>query len=128
MWSIPFDCTGCVEKLSKSWLHNLYKTLQPRYVIKPEIFKYSSILREYNKWYISKLTFKKETTNPDEIKIKDELVLHRMTQEAADKIEYNTIGTFQTSYINTPGYYIVQCTGNAYTLIMSKLSGHGDQS
>ena len=89
---------------------------QPRYVIEPETCKYSSILRDYNKWYIAKLNLKKETINPNEMKIKDELVLHRMTQEAADKIEYNTIGAFQTSYSNTPGYYIVQCTGNAYTL------------
>ena len=50
------------------------------------------------------------------MKIKYELVLHGMTQEAADEIEYNTIGAFQTSNSNTPGYYIVQWTGNAYTL------------
>ena len=48
--------------------------------------------------------------------IKDELVLNGMTQEAADEIEYNTIGEFQTSNSNMPGYYIVQWTGNAYTL------------
>ena len=39
-----------------------------------------------------------------------------MTWAAADDIEYNTIAEFQTSDSNTPGYYIVQCTGNAYTL------------
>ena len=50
---IPFACNGFVEKLSKRWLPNLDKTLQPRYVIKPEACKYSSILRGYNKWYIS---------------------------------------------------------------------------
>ena len=38
------------------------------------------------------------------------------TWAAADKFEYNTIGTFQTSDSNTPGYYIVQWTGNSYTL------------
>ena len=48
--------------------------------------------------------------------IKDELVLHGMTWAAADEIEYNTIGTFQTSDSNTPWYYIVRCTGNEYTL------------
>ena len=53
---IPFACTGCVEQLSKPWLPNLGKTQQPRYVIKPETCKYSSILRGYNKCYISKLT------------------------------------------------------------------------
>ena len=50
------------------------------------------------------------------MKIKDELVLKGMTREAAEKIEYNNIGSFQTSDSNTPGYYIVQLTGNAYTL------------
>ena len=48
--------------------------------------------------------------------IKDELVLHGMTWEAPDRIEYNTIDAFQTSDSNTPGYYIGQWTGNAYTL------------
>ena len=48
--------------------------------------------------------------------IKDELVLHIMTQAAADDIEYNTMGAFQTSDCNTHGYYIVKWTGNAYTL------------
>ena len=50
------------------------------------------------------------------MKIKYELVLHGMTSEAADKIEYNIIGAFQTSNSNTPGYYIVLWTGNVYTL------------
>ena len=94
----------------------LEKTKQPRYVIKPETCKYSSILQGYNKWYVSKLNLKKETTNPNEMKIKNELVLQGMTQAAADEIEYNTMGAFQTSDTNTHGYYIVKWTGNAYTL------------
>ena len=39
-----------------------------------------------------------------------------MPWSEVDEIEYNTIGTFQTSDSNTPVYYIVWCTGNAYTL------------
>ena len=50
------------------------------------------------------------------MEIKVELVLHSMTWAAADKIEYNTIGEFQTSDCNTHVYYIVKWTGNAYTL------------
>ena len=50
------------------------------------------------------------------MKIKDELVLQGMTQAAADDIEYNTIFAFQTSDINTPVYYILRWTGNAYNL------------
>ena len=64
MRHIPCACIGCVEQLSKTWLPNLDKTLQPRYVIEPETFNYSSILHGYNKWYIAKLNLKKETTNP----------------------------------------------------------------
>ena len=41
------------------------------------------------------------------MKIKDELVLHGMTQSAVDDIEYNTIGEFQTSDSNKSVYYIV---------------------
>ena len=48
--------------------------------------------------------------------IKDELVLHGMTWAAEDDIEYNIIGSFQTSDSNTPVYYTVLWTGNAYTL------------
>ena len=33
MRRITCDCNGCVEQLSKPWLTNLDKTLQPRYVI-----------------------------------------------------------------------------------------------
>ena len=62
------------------------------------------------------MSLKKETTNPNKVKIKDELVLQGMTQAAADEIEYNTMGAFQTRDCNTHGYYIVKCTGNAYTL------------
>ena len=50
------------------------------------------------------------------MKIKDKLVLQGMTQAAADKIEYNTMGAFQTSNCNTHGYYIVKWTVNAYNL------------
>ena len=37
------------------------------------------------------------------MEIKDELVLNGMALVVADEIEYNTIGTFQTSDSNTPG-------------------------
>ena len=50
------------------------------------------------------------------MEIKDELVLKSVTWVAAYNIEYNTICAFQTSDSNTPGYYIVQWTGNEYTL------------
>ena len=43
--------------------------------------------------------------------IEDQIVLN-----AADKIEYNTIGEFQTSGSNMPGYYIVLWADNVYTL------------
>ena len=39
MRRIPCDCTGCVEQISKPWVPNLDKTLQPRYVIEPETCK-----------------------------------------------------------------------------------------
>ena len=48
--------------------------------------------------------------------IKNTLVLHSMTSAPQEKIKYNTIGAFQTSDSNTPGYFIVQWKGNAYTL------------
>ena len=86
MRRIPCACTGCVEQLSKPWLPNLGKTKQPRYVIEPETCKYSSILQGYNKRYIAKSNLKKETTNSNDMKIKDELVLKGMTQAAADDI------------------------------------------
>ena len=84
---IPCACTGCVEQLSKPWLHNLDKTIQPRYAIKPETCKYYYILRGYNRWYIFQIDLKKETTKPDEMEIKDELILHGMNWAASDKIE-----------------------------------------
>ena len=46
------------------------------------------------------MNLKKQTINPNEMKIKDELVLQGMTQAAADEIEYNTMGVFQTSDCN----------------------------
>ena len=107
MQRIPRACTGCVEQLSKSWYPNLDKTLQPRHVIEQENCNCSYILRGYNKWYW-KTYLKKETTNPDNIKIRHELDLNGITQVAAENIQYNTIGAFQTSNSNMPGYYIVQ--------------------
>ena len=86
MRRIPCACSVCVEQFFKPWLPNLKKTQQPRYVIEPETCKYSSILRGYNKLYIAKLNLKKETTNPNEMKIKDELVLQGKAQAAADEI------------------------------------------
>ena len=92
------------------------KTQQPPYVIELETSKYYSILQGYNKWHIAKLNLKKETTKPNEMRIKDKLVSQGMTQAAAYEIEYNIMGAFQTSDKNTHGYYIVEWTGNAYTL------------
>ena len=48
--------------------------------------------------------------------IKDEIVLNGINWASEDKIEYNIIGEFQTSESNTPVYYIVLWTGNAYNL------------
>ena len=39
-----------------------------------------------------------------------------MNQAAEDKNEYNTMGAFQPSDCNTPVYYIIKWTGNAYIL------------
>ena len=39
MWLIPCACTGCAEQLSKPWLHNLDKNIQPHYFIEPETCK-----------------------------------------------------------------------------------------
>ena len=50
---------------------------------------------------------KRETTNPDEVDIKDKLLLNSMTWSESENIEYNTTVTFQTRDSNTPGYYIV---------------------
>ena len=116
MRCIPCVCSGCVEQLSKPWSPNWEKIQQPHYVIEPETCKYSSILRGYNKWYNAKLNLNKETINPNEMKIKDELVLQGTTQATTEEIENNTMGAFKTSQYNTHVYYIVKWTGNAYTL------------
>ena len=50
------------------------------------------------------------------MEIKDKLVMNGMTWVEADESEYNTIGAFQISNSNTPGYYIFRWIGNAYTL------------
>ena len=63
-----------------------------------------------------KLTFKKETTNPYKMKIKYELVLNGMNWVETYQIKNNTICAFKTNDSIKPGYYIVQCTGNVYTL------------
>ena len=86
MRRIPCACTWCVEQLSKPWLPNMDKTLQPCYAIKPETCKYSSILCGYNKWYIWLIEFFKRNKNPDDIDIKDKLVLNVTTREEADDI------------------------------------------
>ena len=86
MRRISCACAWYVEQLSNPWLPNLYKILQPCYSIKPKTCKYFSILSVYNKWYITLLTFKTETTNPDDMEIKYELVLDSMSWAAADDI------------------------------------------
>ena len=50
------------------------------------------------------------------MEIKYELLLNGMTWSAADDIQYNNIGALKTSESTTPGYYIVLCTANSYTL------------
>ena len=82
MRRIPCACTRCAEQISKPWLPNSDKTLQPHYVMEPETCK----LRGYNKWYICQINLKKETINPEEMDIKYEVVLNGMTWLAADKI------------------------------------------
>ena len=54
------------------------------------------------------------------MKIKDELVLNGMASAAAENIEYNTIGAFQTINSKTPKYFIVRWTtlvGNTLSLL-----------
>ena len=46
------------------------------------------------------------------MEIKYEIVLQGMTHVAADKIEYNNMGAFQTSDCNTHEYYIFKWTSN----------------
>ena len=55
--------------------------------------------------YFAKFTFKKLTTNSDDMDIKYDLVMNGTTWAAVEEIEYNTIGAFQTQDSNTPGYY-----------------------
>ena len=50
------------------------------------------------------------------MKIKYDLFLKGMTQAAADKNEYNTMGELQTGDCNSHGCYIVKWKGNTYTL------------
>ena len=49
MQRILCACNWFVRKMSKLWFPNLDETLHPRYVIKPETCKYSSILGGYNR-------------------------------------------------------------------------------
>jgi hypothetical protein len=105
-----------VEQLSHKWTPNIDKLLQPRYAIEPPLCKYSSILRGYNKWYITKLIIHQDTTTKEEMQEMREGVLMGMTQVSAEEIEEGLFGAFQTSDTQTLGYYIVQWTGNPYTL------------
>ena len=50
------------------------------------------------------------------MEINYQFFLHVMNWASEDEIENNNIGAFQTSNSNTPVYYIVRFTGNAYTL------------
>ena len=50
------------------------------------------------------------------MEIKEELVLNGMTWASVQKIEYNTIGAFQTSDIKNSAYHIFRWKINAYTL------------
>jgi hypothetical protein len=84
--------------------------------IEPPLCKYSSILRGYNKWYITELKILKDTTTEEEMQEMHEGVLMGMTQVSADEIEEGLFGAFQTSDTQTLGYYIVQWMGNPFTL------------
>ena len=113
---IPCACTGCVEKspipgyLAQIKPSNHVMLLNPKHV--STLPSYGDIINGI----FPKLNFLKDRTKPYEMEIKDELVLYSMTWSSADEIEYNTIGAFQTRNSNTPGYYIVRWTSNAYTL------------
>ena len=68
-------------------------------------------------WYcIQSSLMLPESCGSSDMSIKDWLMLQGTTNKAADKIEYNTMGAFQTINCNTHEYYIVKWTGNAYTL------------
>ena len=116
MRRVPCACEGCLEQLSHEWLPDTEKTLQPRYAVEAENCKYSSILRGYNKWYITELTLIEGSEKEEDTDYRHELVLSGMSWAAADQIEMDTMGAFQTSDPDTPGYYIVQWVGEAYTL------------
>jgi hypothetical protein len=116
MRRIPCACNACVEQLSHKWMPKIDKLLQPRYAIEPPLCKYSSILRGYNKWYITELIIDTKTTTKEEMQEMRETVLMGMTQVSSEEIQTGSFGAFQTSDKQTLGYYIVQWTGNPYTL------------
>ena len=91
--------TECVEKYTIPGYLTRIETYN--YVLLPNP-KYVSTLPSY----VAIINLKKETTNPDEMEIKDALVLNSINWAASEDIEYNTIGALQTSGSNKPGYYI----------------------
>ena len=73
MRHILCSCTGYAEQPSNPWLPNLDKNLQPRYIIGHKICNYYSILRGYNKWYISKLIIKNKQQTQTRWRLKTSL-------------------------------------------------------
>ena len=116
MRRIPCACIACVTQLSHPWTPNIDKLLQPRYAIEPPCCKYASILRGYNKWYLTELIIQPDSTSKEEMQEMHEGVLMGMTQVSSEEIEEGLFGAFETSDSQTQGYYIVQWLGNPYTL------------
>ena len=80
MQLISSACTEYGEQLSNPWLPNLYKPYNQIMISNPKhVSTLSSYVAIINGTF-PKLTFKIETTNPDKMEIKDELVLNVITR------------------------------------------------
>ena len=116
---IPCACQEFWLSIEQLWKESVDADKQTCHSGHVVDFKYASILGAYNRWYIVDLVFSHTAeikTDVDYIEEVQETIIGGISSFFTKRVFISNYGAFQTDYVATSGYYIVQWTPMQYIL------------
>jgi hypothetical protein len=111
---IPCACLPCIAQLERLWLPGVTAEEQPRYSRNSQC-TYFGIFDGLNDWQIISLS-PNANSNDEELDEAQAYALKGIETINSEKVEMGNYGAFSTDDPEADGYYIVQWTGDPYTL------------
>ena len=119
---IPCSCQACYQQLNEPWEEEIQDiSKQPRFQ-KVQDCIYKEVFEGYNEWKIISLKSIPTKDAEEDFDPADEMeelfndILGEYEIEAANQIEKDMFGAYQTEDPNTDGFYIIQWMSHVYRL------------